>query len=95
MQGGNQPRNLIAVKNLNLIMAPRRGKSGFTEIAAWNRSACQEVSNEMKRGWIARNEQQQDARGRVLRKIRPGVGALREIRFYQKSTCFLIPMRAF
>ena len=42
-----------------------------------------------------RNEQQQDARGRLLRKIHPGAGALREIRFYQKSTCFLILMRAF
>ena len=28
-------------------------------------------------------------------KTHPGIGALREIRFYQKSTCFLIPMRAF
>ena len=25
----------------------------------------------------------------------PGIGALYEIRFYQKSTCFLIPMIAF
>ena len=56
MQGGNQPRNPIAVKNLNLIMVPRRGKSGFTEIAAWNRSAHQGALNEMKRGWMARNE---------------------------------------
>ena len=95
VQGGKQPRNLIAVKNLNLIMAPRRGKSGFTEIAAWNRSACQGAWNETKRGWMARNERQRDARGRLRCKVRPGAGALREIRFYQKSTCFLILMRAF
>ena len=50
VQGGKQPRNPIAAKNLNLIMAPKRGKSGFTEIAAWNRSARQGVMNEMKRG---------------------------------------------
>ena len=37
----------------------------------------------------------EDDRGRLLRKRRPGHGALYEIRFYQKSTCFLIPMRAF
>ena len=95
MQGGKQPQNPIATKNLNLIMAPKRGKSGFTEIAAWNRSARQGVVNETKRGWMARSERQWDARGRLLRKVHPGAGALREIRFYQKSTCFLIPMRAF
>ena len=31
----------------------------------------------------------------VLRRRRPGFQALREIRFYQKSTCFLISMRGF
>ena len=56
VQGGKQPRNLIAIKNLNLIRAPRRGKSGFTEIAAWNRSACQGAWNEMKRGWMAKHQ---------------------------------------
>ena len=56
VQGGKQPRNPIAAKNLNLIRAPRWGKSGFTEIAAWNRSACQGAWNKMKRGWMAKNE---------------------------------------
>ena len=41
VQGGKQPRNLIAAKNLNLIRAPRQGRSGFTEIVAWNRLARQ------------------------------------------------------
>ena len=44
---------------------------------------------------MAKAEQQRDVRGRLLRKTKPGIGALREIRFYQKSTCFLIPMRVF
>ena len=95
MQGGKQPRNPIAAKNLNLIRAPKRGKSGFTEIAAWNRSARQGAWNETKRGWMAKHERQRDDRGRLLRKRRPGLGALYEIKFYQKSTCFLILMRAF
>ena len=56
VQGGKQPRNLIATKNLNLIRAPRWGRSGFTEIVAWNRSARQGAWNEMKRGWMAKNE---------------------------------------
>ena len=95
VQRGKQPWNPIATKNLNLIMAPKRGKSGFTEIAAWNRSARQGAYNETKRGWMAKNERRQDARGRLLRKRCPGMGALYEIRFYQKSTCFLILMIAF
>ena len=41
VQRGNQSRNPIAAKNLNLIMAPKRGKSDFTEIETWNRSARQ------------------------------------------------------
>ena len=56
MQGGKQPRNPIAAKNLNLIQAPRQGRSGFTEIVAWNRSAHQGAWNDTKRGWMAKNE---------------------------------------
>ena len=56
VQRGKQPRNPIAAKNLNLIMAPKRGKSGFTEIAAWNRSAHQGAWNETKRGWMTKHE---------------------------------------
>ena len=54
VQTGKQPRKPIAVKNLNLIHAPKRGKSGFAEIARWNRSARQGAYNETKRGWMAR-----------------------------------------
>ena len=53
-QAGKQPRQPIAAKNLNLIRAPRRGKSGFAEIAKWNCSARQGVYNETKCGWMAR-----------------------------------------
>ena len=95
VQGGKQPRQPIAAKNLNLIRVPRRGKSGFSEIAAWNRSVRQGAWNGTKRGWMAKHERRQDDRGRPLRRRRPGIGALYEIRFYQKSTCFLIPMVAF
>ena len=54
VQTGKQLRQPIAAKNLNLIRAPRRGKSGFTEIAKWNLSARQGVYNETKCGWMAR-----------------------------------------
>ena len=95
VQKGKQPRNPIAAKNLDLIRAPKRGKSGFTEIAAWNRSARQGAWNKTKRGWMAKHERQRNDEGKLLRRRRPGLGALYEIKFYQKSTCFLIPMRAF
>ena len=95
VQGRKQPRTPIAAKNLNLIRAPKCGKSSYAEIAAWNRSARQGAWNETKRGWMAKTEQQRDARRRLLRKTCPGIGALRNIRFYQKSTCFLIPMQPF
>ena len=88
------PRRPVAVKNMNLIRAPRRGKSGFAEIARWNRTARQGVFNETKRGWM--KKRQRDPRNQnELRRRRPGFQALREIRFYQKSTCFLISMRGF
>ena len=89
-----QRRRPIAAKNMNLIRAPKRGKSGFAEIAKWNRTARQGAFNETKRGWMQRRTG--DPRNQnVLRRRRPGFQALREIRFYQKSTCFLISMRGF
>ena len=54
VQTGKQPCRPITVKNLNLIHAPRRGKSGFAEIAKWDHSARQGVYNETKCGWMAR-----------------------------------------
>ena len=44
---------------------------------------------------MAKVKRQRDEHGRLIRKARSGMRALREIRFYQKSTCFLIPMLAF
>ena len=90
-----KPKGPVAKKNINLIRAPRRGKSGLAEIARWNRMAHQGVQNETKRGWMAKVKRQRDENGRLIRKAKAGMRALREIRFYQKSMCFLIPMLAF
>ena len=38
---------------------------------------------------------QHDHNGKLLQHNRPGTVALREIRFYQRSRCFLIPMITF
>ena len=51
-----KPKGPVAKKNINLIRAPRRGKSGLAEITRWNRMARQGVQNETKRGWMAKNE---------------------------------------
>ena len=67
----------------------------MAEIAKWNRQARQNVHNETKHGWMAKVKRQRDEHGRLIRKARLGMRALHEIRFYQKSTCFLIPMLAF
>ena len=90
-----KPIGPVAKKNINLIRAPKRGKGGLAEIARWNRQARQNVQNETKRGWMKKVKRQRDENGRLIRKARAGMRALREIRFYQKSTCFLIPMLAF
>ena len=89
----NQQTVKAAVKNLNLIRAPKRGVSSFTVIAKWNATARQGKYNETKRGWMARP--QRNAQNQGIRRARAGMRALREIRFYQHSTCFLILMRAF
>ena len=86
-------RPAIGGKNLKLIRAPKRGESGFAVIARWNAMARQGKFNETKRGWMARP--QRNAQNQGIRRARAGMRALREIRFYQGSTCFLIPMRAF
>ena len=87
-------RRPIAAKNISLIRAPNRGKSGFSEIARWNRTTRQGVFNETKRGWM--KKRQRDPRNQnELRRCCPGFQALREICFYQKSTCFLISMWGF
>ena len=91
-QGANK-RPTIAGKNLRLIRAPKRGESGFAIIARWNTTAQQGKFNETKRGWMARP--QRHAQNQGIKRAHPGMRALREIRFYQGSTCFLIPMIRF
>ena len=80
-----------AKKNLNLIRGNRpKGPSGFQKVAAANRSARTGAINETKRGWYLKPDKRPGSR-----RNKPGVVALREIRFYQKSRVMLIPMRPF
>ena len=99
---GKPPRKLIARKNMikvkqqnQAIRAQQRGPTGFAKIAFWNCTAKQGVVNESSRGFMERAKKQHDAQGKLLRRNRPGTVALREIRFYQRSRCLLIAVRAF
>ena len=89
------PKPPVGMKNINLIRAPRRGNRGMAEIARWNQQAWWGVHNKTHRGWMAKVCHRRDEHGHIIRRARPGFRALHEIRFYQKSTCFLIPMLAF
>ena len=81
----------VGKKNLNLIKGNQpKGPSGFQKVAAANRSACTGAFNETKRGWYLKPDKRPGAR-----KNKPGVVALCEIRFYQRSRVLLIPMRPF
>ena len=99
---GKQPRPQLAKKSLKkvkalhgLIRAPKTGQSSLEQIRKWNKYGQRNVPNETKRGWLKKGTRARDARGCLLRKMHPGTVALREIRFYQRSRVFLIPMIAF
>ena len=80
-----------AKKNLNLIKGNRpKGPSGFQKVAAANRSARTGAFNETKHGWYLKPNKRPGSR-----KNKPGVVAICEIRFYQRSRVLLIPMRPF
>ena len=100
--GGKQPRQPLASKNMrkvlqmnNLVTRQRRGVNGFLKIARWNYTGRQKRANESERGYMKKAAKQHDRNGKLLRRNRPGTVALREIRFYQRSRCFLIPMITF
>ena len=81
----------VAQKNLNLIRGNRRKRLfGFKKVSNENRQARTLAYNEMKRGWYKKLKKREGAP-----RSRPGILALREIRFYQKSQVLLIPMRPF
>ena len=92
---GKQPRNPIATKNLNLNQGPKTEvKSGFTEMASLESGRHRQGAwNETKRGWMAKTRATtRSCPGtRLLRKqtTQDTRSPLREIKFYQKSTCFL------
>ena len=56
VQTGKQPRKLIAVKNLNLIQAPRHGKSGLLRLRPGTGQHARERGMRQKEaGWLKLN----------------------------------------
>ena len=95
---GKQPRKLIPKKPLRKAAPPSVRRTAWQKIAWWNRTArsCPRKSNESTRGWMKRPEYKvKNARGRSVRRLRPGTLALREIKFYQHTQVFLIAIRPF
>ena len=92
---GKRPRQPIAAKNIRIQAAPPRKRTGFALTAFWNRSAKRNMAGESERGWLEKAKRTRNDQGRILRRHRPGVVALREIRFYQKTCVLLLPVAAF
>ena len=89
-------KNLKKVKALNALLgAPKRGSSSKTLTHWWNKTGRTKATNETKRGWMKKVKKVTNAQGRILWKCHPGTVSLWEIRFYQRSWVFLIPMAAF
>ena len=95
---GKQPRKLIPKKPLRKAAPPSQRRTAWQKIAWWNRTARSSPrrANETTRGWMKRPEYKvRNARGRAVRRWRPGTLALREIKFYQHTQVFLIAIRPF
>ena len=94
--GGKSPRNPLPKK---LPRKPHRlpAKSAPTKemIREWNKSARIGFKSETAKGWLKKTERKRNAQGRVLRRLKPGASALREIQFYQRCQTFLIPIIPF
>ena len=76
----------------------RKPKSDMTAhelVADWNRTARVKKKSETMQGWLKKTERKRDGQQRLLRRMRPGTKALREIRFYQRCQTFLIPVGPF
>ena len=84
---GKQPRKLIPKRPLRKAAPPSLHPSP---------SPSPRRNNESTRGWMKRPEYKvKNARGRSVRRLRPGTLVLREIKFYQHAQVFLIAIRPF
>ena len=64
-------------------------------VAPWNRTARVKKKSETLQGWLKKTQRKRDGQNRLLRRMKPGTKALREIRFYQRCQTFLIPVSPF
>ena len=64
-------------------------------VREWNKKARIGFTSETARGWLKKTVAKRGNQRRALRLARPGVKALREIKFYQRCQTFLIPVLPF
>ena len=64
-------------------------------VAHWNRTTRVKKKSETLQGWLKKTQRKRDGQNPLLRQMKPGTKALREIRFYQRCQTFLIPVSPF
>ena len=74
---------------------PRKEMTMKELCADWNRKACVGIPSEMTQGWLKKTEKKREGQRWVLKRARPGMRALKEIRHYQRCQTFLIPVLLF
>ena len=90
-------RNQIPVKPLQKHK-PRKKEEDMTAcelVAHWNRMARVKKKSETLQGWLKKTQRKRDGQNQLLRRMKPGTKALREICFYQCCQTFLIPVSPF
>ena len=63
--------------------------------ADWNRTGRCGLPSETTHGWLKKTEKKRDGQQRNLKRAKPGVRVLREIRHYQRCQTFLIAVLPF
>ena len=93
---GKPGRKIIKSKALQKRPSKPRKTMSMKELCAdWNRTGRVGLASETAQGWLRKTEKKREGQQRALRRARPGVRALKEIRHYQRCQTFLIPILPF
>ena len=93
---GKPGRKIIKSKALQKKPPKPRKTMSMKELCAdWNRTGRVGLASKTAQGWLRKTEKKREGQQRALRRARPGVRALREIRHYQRCQTFLIPILPF
>ena len=86
----------LPAKNLKKVARVVKPKQTMKELCrTWNKSASTGLVSETAHEWLIKTEKKRNTQNQVLRKAKPGMKALREIKFYQSCQSFLIQVIPF